>query len=125
MPVEQTFSVAYNTTGIGSAIRVPGLHIEASTSQPVFLTVDANVTTTFNATTTNVLTLGTTTTATEIVGASGINEASATYQPNVGSLKLTADADIYVKFAQTGTAATQGAADLFISIRPMSTVPIV
>ena len=123
--VTHSFSVAYNTSGIASAIKIPGLKVKASATKPVLIRVDCAVGTVFNAATTNVLTLGTSSTATEIVAAAGINEASATFQANVGALKVTADADIYVKYAQTGTAATTGAADFYITLTELNPLAIV
>lgn len=125
VPVVHTFSVAYNTTGISSGIKVPGLKVKASTTKPVLIRVDVRVGTAFNAATTNVLTLGTSTTATEIVSSSGITEGTASFQANVGALKVTADTDIYVKYTQTGTAASAGAADFFITLIELNTLSIV
>lgn len=121
-PVTHTFTVNYS---IGStAVKIPGLHISASSSEPSYVFTDVKIGTVFNASTTNVLTIGTTTAANEIVTSSGIDESTATFQPNVGALKLTADADVYVRYTQTGTAATTGQADFFLRIVPVNTIAI-
>ncbi len=78
--------------------------------------IDCHVTTVFNATTTNVVTIGTTAAnANEIIAAADLNEASATVQhlTTAAGIGLTAtsgaDVTLYAKYAQTGTAATTGA----------------
>ena len=81
-----------------------------------------HVITAFNAGTTNVLTIGTSTTATEIIGTADINEASATYQSVTTNLGTTvasaADVTLYAKYAQTGPAATTGKATCVIEFIP-------
>jgi hypothetical protein len=102
------------------------------------LSIDADVTTAFNAGTTNVFTIGTTTTATEIVGSSGSNAVitagtagiyhvtaaaglgvavtgNTTYQTYQGQYPQV---PLYVKFAQTGTAATAGSVTVVIAYVP-------
>jgi hypothetical protein len=114
--VIHTYPVAYNTTGISSAVLVDT--IQASTSKPVIVNVQCSVNTAFNAGTTNVLTVGTSTTANEWLAAGDINEAVAGFYPAsnaVTKFRLTADTKIYVKYTQTGTAATTGAATVIIS----------
>lgn len=85
------------------------------------------VSTVFNAATTNVLTFGTTlANANEIVNAADINEAaigvtdvtralgtSLTGGPGSG-LTVTSEVDLYAKYTQTGTAATTGVATLIL-----------
>lgn len=81
--------------------------------------VACHVMTAFNAATTNVFTIGTTlAAATEIIDVAtangSIDETSVTYQPItvVGRLGVSvtsaADVDLYVKYTQTGAAATAG-----------------
>jgi predicted Zn-dependent protease len=98
--------------------------------QNAFLSnVACHVTTVFNAGTTNVLTMGTVTTSGgDIIDAAtstkSINEASATYQQitQAGSLGVSvtsdADHDLWVRYVQTGTAATAGAATCVIEFIP-------
>jgi hypothetical protein len=89
--------------------------------------IDAYVSTAFNAGTTNVVTIGATTTANEIV-ASGITAGSTgtyhlTSAAGLGTVitsnstyqtVLNGDVPLYAKYAQTGTAATAGAVTIVI-----------
>lgn len=78
--VTHTFPVQFNTTGISSGVKVGT--IVASTANPVEVEVFYQVVTAFDATTTNVLTAGTTTTATEWIAAGGVNELLAGFYPS-------------------------------------------
>ncbi|MBS0244036.1 MAG: hypothetical protein JSS20_17835 [Proteobacteria bacterium] len=82
------------------------------------LTTYVNVLTAFNAGTTNVLTVGqNASNYNDIVAAADVDE-SAVAQTAVltgGKLVLASDATPYVKFAQTGTAATAGKAVIVIA----------
>jgi hypothetical protein len=87
--------------------------------------IDCHVTTAFNASTTNVVTLGTTkTNANEVFGTSDLNEASATVQHLTSALGLglnatsAADVTLWAKYAQTGVAATAGAVTCVIAYAP-------
>jgi len=86
--------------------------------------IDCHVTTTFNAATTNVVTFGTSSAANEIMGASDLNEASATVQHLTSALGLglnatsAADVTLFAKYAQTGPAATQGSVTCVIAYVP-------
>ncbi len=77
--ITHTFPVEYNTTGISSGVKVGT--IIASTDKPVEVEVFYQVVTAFNAATTNVLTAGTSTTATEWIGATGVNERVTGFYP--------------------------------------------
>lgn len=126
LPVWHTYPVAYNTTGISSAILVDT--IKASTANPVIVNVQCSVNTAFNAGTTNVLTVGTSTTANEWLAAGDITEGTPGFYPAsnaVAKFRLTADTKIYVKYTQTGTAATTGAATVIVSTMAENTKPIV
>lgn len=106
--------INFNTTGVASAVKI--YKIAASASKPKYINFQAYVDTVFNAGTTNVLTLGTTTAANEIFAAGDIDET--TVGPNTSKMvKFTANTDIYAKFAQTGTAATTGKATFFATGR--------
>lgn len=75
----------------------------------------------FNAATTNVLTVGTNSATTNnIVAAGDVNEASAQMfvVAGVGVLDTSTPLDVYVKYTQTGTAATTGAATIVIAYAP-------
>lgn len=106
-------TVNYNDPRISTAQKFGKLKKDA------FITnVACHVLTAFNAGTTNVFTVGTSTTANEIINAGSsnqsIDETSATYQ-NVSSsgglgegVTSAADVDLYARYTQTGTAATAG-----------------
>jgi hypothetical protein len=76
----------------------------------------------FNAGTTNVLTFGTTkANANELAGSGDINEAVTTLQTvttGLGNGLTTTDVGIWVKYTQTGTAATTGTAVLMLAYAP-------
>jgi hypothetical protein len=113
--VVHTYPVQFNTTGIASGIKVD--RILASTTNPVQIEVSAQVITAFNAVTTNVLTVGTDTTATQWLGAGNITEGTPGFYPAsnaVAKFRLTAETDVYIKYTQTGTAATTGSAIIII-----------
>lgn len=85
--------------------------------------VQVDVVTAFNAVTTNVLTVGTTTAnANEIVAAADVSEAGIadTDVSRARGTILTAAAQVnlYVKYTQTGTAATAGKAIITITFIP-------
>lgn len=113
--VSHTYPVNFNTTGIASAVKVDT--INASEAVPVQIEVSCQVITAFNAVTTNVLTMGTDTTATQWLAAGDITEGTPGFYPASNAVKkfrLTAATDIYAKYTQTGTAATTGAAVFII-----------
>lgn len=115
LEIVHTYPVQYNTTGIASAVLVDT--IKASVEYPVQVEVSAQVVTAFNAVTTNVLTVGTTTAATQWLASGDIDETTLGYYPAsnaVAKFRLTADTNIYVKYTQTGTAATTGSAIVIV-----------
>lgn len=107
-------TVAYNTTGIGSSDTVKvGILPAGASLHPV----KVRVTAAFNAATTNVLTVGTSSGSdADIVNAADVNEGAtgATFVTRGCDLTFAADTTIYVKYTQTGTAATAGAATIEI-----------
>jgi len=111
------FTVAYDEVGISSGVQKATLP-----SGAVIIGTDVYVSTTFNANSTNVLTVGSNSTQLDNVVASGdVTEGSATtltkdVSPTGTALgPLTADTTIYGKYTQTGgTAATSGAAVVII-----------
>jgi hypothetical protein len=117
-PVVHTYAVQYNTTGISSGILVDTL--KASTDNPVQVKVSLQIATTFNAGTAavnNSVTAGTSTSANEWITTANCTATAAAYYPASNAVvkqRLTADTPIYVKFAQTGTAATTGTAILMV-----------
>lgn len=116
-PVKQALytSVNYNDTGIASGVKFGTLPAGA-----VVTMTSVHVTTTFNAATTNVLTVGTNgTTANDLIASGSVDEttAGATNVAPAASTAwgpLSADTDVYVKYTQTGTAATQGVARIVV-----------
>lgn len=109
--IVHTYPVQFNTTGIASGVKVDT--IKASATAPVQVEVSCQVITAFNAVTTNVLTMGTDTTANQWLAAADITEGTPGFYPASNAAKkfrLTSDTDIYAKYTQTGTAATTGSA---------------
>ncbi|HEX2655347.1 MAG TPA: hypothetical protein VHN11_17075 [Xanthobacteraceae bacterium] len=120
LPTQQTHylrkSVAFNTPGVGASDTVKIGRLPAG----AFISgVWARIETPFNAGTTNVLTVGTSAggDADIINGAADLNAGSAgTTSVTRGlGLPIANDTDIFVKFTQTGTPATAGAATIVIS----------
>lgn len=110
--------VAYNTVGISSADTVKVGRIPAGSR---LMPAQIHVTTAFNAATTNVLIVGTASGSdADIVGASELQEGSTgcTIVATGCSLTFPSDTDIYVRYTQTGTAATAGAATILIPYIP-------
>lgn len=105
--------VNYNDPGIAAGVVIGRLPAGAQVTQAL-----ARVRTTFNAGTTNVLTVGTNPanydnilgTADVAEGAVGNNAA-----PLANLQEALAEADVFVKYTQTGTAATQGKAVIHIA----------
>jgi hypothetical protein len=106
--------INYNDTGAATGIAT-GKWLPAGA---IILATDVSINTTFNAQTTNVLTIGLNgTTANNIVAT--VTASALAVVPNLlptGTAlgKLAADTQIYVKYTQTGTAATAGAATFII-----------
>ena len=100
-------TVKYNDTDIATKEAV----FEAPA--PMLITqVGVDVTTAFNAGTTNVLTLGTNNDADNICGSSDISESKGASTKAV-FVQLAKGDKVYAKYAQTGTDATAGVADIY------------
>ena len=110
-------TVNYNDPSISSGVQFGSLPASAS-----IVDVQVEIVTAFNAVTTNVLTFGTTTTATEIVNAGDVNEgATGVTKVTRGlgkSLTASGVTPLYGKYTQTGTAATAGVAIITILYVP-------
>ena len=109
--------VAYNTTGIGTAATVAIGTIPAGS---LVVEVGVDITTVFNAGTTNVLIVGTAANDDLFVDADDVNEAATgltKVATGIGTL-TTADTTVYVQYTQTGTAATTGAAHIYLAYLP-------
>ena len=115
--VPMCFRVTYSDAGIASGVPVPGKLLPAGA---IIVGTDAVVATTFNAQTTNVLTVGINgTTANNIIASADVDETTAGLTKNVSPTgtalgRIASDSQVYVKYTQTGTAASQGVADIII-----------
>lgn len=110
-----TETARFNTLGIGTADTVLVGTLPAGAQ---ILSCIVRVTAVFNAATTNVLTVGTSAGSNaDIVGAADVTEGSlGTVIVDTGAgLAFSADTPIYVKYTQSGTAATTGAAVITIT----------
>lgn len=106
--------VAYNTVPSGVLVTVGRIPSGSYIGRTVLST-----NTTFNAGTTNVFTVGNTTAATEYVAAVDPVEAAVdVYEFDTSLGKTTADMTVYAKYTQTGTAATQGEAEVWVHYTP-------
>lgn len=105
--------VNYNDPGIASGIVIGRLPANAQITQAL-----ARVRTSFNAGTTNVLTVGTNASNYDnILGTADIAEGSAgnNAAPLANLQEVLSETDVLVKYTQTGTAATQGKAVIHIA----------
>ena len=105
--------VNYNDPGIAAGVVIGRLPAGAQVTQAL-----ARVRTTFNAGTTNVLTVGTNASSYDnIFAAADIAEGSAgnNAAPLANLQDVLSEADVFVKYTQTGTAATQGKAIVHIA----------
>ena len=113
------FAVNYNDSGIANGVGKQWLPKGA-----VITGTSVYVGAAFNAATTNVLTVGTNVSAYDNIVATGdVNEANATLTQNIvpsGAAlgPLAADAQVFVKYVQTGAAATAGSAVVVIHYVP-------
>lgn len=103
--------VNFNTPGVATGFLV-GVVPAYSVRKNVIISVE----TTFNAATTNVFTVGTSTTATEWVDNTFVSSGAAvdTYVSDASYGFSTSDVSVYAKYTQTGTAATQGKAHIWV-----------
>lgn len=103
--------VAYNTPGIAAGVQIGTLPAGA-------LVIGARVVidTAFNAGTNNNMTIGTTPTGSDICAAGTAAAGSLGSKDSTAgnALKLAADTPVYVAYAQTGTAASAGAARIAV-----------
>ena len=113
--------VRFNTAGIAAGKKL--IHLEADANRPCLVKVDVQVSEVFNAATTNVLTVGTdAASANQILGTADINETALGFYPTgaqTGKLVISQKTDIFVKFTQTGTAATTGTARVIVTVTPL------
>jgi len=113
------FIVNYNDTGIGTGVGKQTLPAGA-----VIIGTDVNVITAFNAGTTNPLTVGIEATTYANIAASASTAAGSTgLKQNIAPtgtalVPLAADSQVFVMYAQTGTAATAGQAVVIVKYIP-------
>jgi hypothetical protein len=106
VPLNVNKIINFNTTGIADGVKQ--FRISASADKPVYVEVQAQVVTAFNAAGTNVLTVGTDTTANQWLGSGDITEGTPGFYPASNAVfktRLLADTDVYAKY--TGGAGTQ------------------
>lgn len=120
-PVYHRLTINYNDTNIGS-----GQMFGALNAGDFIQSIDCDVTTAFNAGTTNAVTIGTSAAANEIV-ATGLNGttsiATGIYHLTTAAglgLAVTGSSSVtlWAKYAQTGTAATAGSVTCVIETIP-------
>jgi hypothetical protein len=123
MPVAQQYhqnlvhylrkEVNYNDPGIAAGVVIGRLPANAQVTQAL-----ARVRAAFNAGTTNVLTVGTNASSYDnILGTADIAEGAAgnNAAPLANLQEVLSEADVFVKYTQTGAAATQGKAIIHIA----------
>lgn len=101
----------YNTASIGS-----GVSLGTVPAGTIILPHHVNIKTAYNAGTTNVLEVGTSGTANKYVGSGDVDETTIAFTSNIttGCGEETSDTEIFVKFTETGTAATAGTSTVII-----------
>jgi hypothetical protein len=102
--------VNFNDSAIGTGVVFGTLPAGA-----MILTQNVRVSTAFNAGTTNALNVGTAAGGTQLFTDAATAGARS---PTIANLSFAADTDLFVQFAQTGTAATTGVADIVIAYAP-------
>jgi hypothetical protein len=113
------FIVNYNDAGIGTGVGKQWLPAGA-----IIIGTDVNVITAFNAGTTNPLTVGIeSTTYANIAAAASTVSGTTGLKQNISPtgtalVPLAADSQVFVMYAQTGTAATTGQAVVIVKYIP-------
>lgn len=102
-------TIEFDTTGASS-----GVALLAAPQNMIITKAVAVVTTAFNAATTNVLTVGTNSDVNDILGASDVTEGTKGAYIKNTFLEVAKGTKIKAKFTETGTAATAGAADIYL-----------
>lgn len=113
------FRVTYSDAGIST-----GVAKQTLPSGAIIIGTDILIATTFNAGSTNVLTVGTNgTTANNMVASGDVDETTGAITLNVKPTSsalgvLSSDAVVYAKYTQTGTAGTTGDATVLVKYIP-------
>lgn len=102
--------VNYNDAGIAAGVSFGTLPAGA-----MIISQNVRVSTAFNAGTTNALNVGTTAGGTQLFTDAATAGARS---PTIANLSFATDTDLFVQYAQTGTAATAGVADIVIGFVP-------
>lgn len=102
--------VNYNDPGIAA-----GVHFGTMPAGAMIVTQNVRVNTAFNAGTTNALNVGTTAGGTQLFTDAATAGARS---PAIANLSFATDTDLFVAYAQTGTAASAGQADIVIGFAP-------
>lgn len=102
--------VNYNDANIGSGVLMGTLPAGA-----MIVLQAVRVNTAFNAGTTNALNVGTTAGGTQLFTDAATAGARV---PAIANLSFAVDTDLFVQYAQTGTAASAGQADIVIGFAP-------
>lgn len=121
LPIQATHylrkRVAFDTPGIGTAATVA---VGVLPAGAIVVDTVVKMQTAFNAGSTNVLIVGTSTDDDEFVDADDVTEGgTAAVRLTTGlGYTTTANEIVYAQYTQTGTAATTGAADIIIAYVP-------
>ena len=102
-------TIKFNTTGASA-----GVVIFEAPHDMVITGAVAEVTTAFNAGTTNVLTVGANSDVNDLLGSSDVTEGTKGAYTKNTFVKLKKGDKVKAKFTETGTAATAGAADIYL-----------
>jgi len=110
-------SRAYNTPNIGTAGMVP---IGTLPAGAVVTHALVKVTAAFNAATTNVVTVGTAAADNAVLAAGDFNEGvvGSTVTFAAAGYSVTVDTPLFIRYTQTGTAATTGAVTIILFFVP-------
>ncbi len=110
-------AVNFDTYQVDTAGKVPLGTLPAGA---IVLSCIVKIVTPFNAATTNVLTIGTASDASAVLAAGDIDETTAatTLAGAATGYRPTVDTPLFIKYAQTGTAASAGAAIVVMTFAP-------
>ena len=110
-------SVAFNTVEIGTAGKVP---LGTLPSGAIVTGALVKVTEAFNAATTNVLTVGTAADDDAIITATDVDETDVDTTVTFAAYGyyVSVDTPLFIKYTQTGTAATTGAVTVILFFVP-------
>lgn len=117
-----TLAVNFNTAGVAAGVKK--VTVMASPAKPVLIEIFGEVLTPFNAATTNVLTAGTDATANQLLDANAFAEGAAGFTTTTTRMRVTANTDIFVKYTQSGTAATTGSALVYVRLTQLDKVQV-